>query len=125
MPRLRKASAGCVARWSVAAVAFGAGMHFAQSVVYANNLPFRVQRIMYMGDLDAKRLRIPMVASLRASVEKLPSVEPVASFYRCLLRLASPALVEAVGFHYLSSNPTCIQEVERESLDTADASLFG
>jgi hypothetical protein len=136
----------------VAAVAFGAGAHFAQSVAYASDLPFGVQRIVYMGDLDTKGLRIPMAASLRAAEEKLPPVEPVASFYRCLFRLATPVLVEgsqlpaigevptlvdwlpldlreqavqvleskhrlaqeAVGYQYLSSNPTCIQEVERE-----------
>jgi hypothetical protein len=138
----------------VAAVAFGAGMHFVQSVAYASDLPFHVRRILYMGDLDAKGLRIPTAATLRAAEEKLqlPPVEPVASFYRCLLRLASPALVEgsqlplpgeiptlvdwlpldlreqaaqvlesnhrlaqeAVGYQYLSSDPTCIQELERE-----------
>lgn len=79
----------------VGIVAYGAGNAFTSSVLYVLELPRRIERILYFGDVDAKGLETPIVAGLVAERHDLPPVEPCARLYRLLFALARPTVSEA------------------------------
>ncbi len=71
----------------IALLAYGCGNQFTASVGFVAELPRRVERILYYGDLDLEGLRIPARASIAAQAAGLPAVEPAAGLYRALLEL--------------------------------------
>ncbi len=85
----------------VGIVAYGAGSAFVGSVTYTADLPLRVEKIRYFGDLDAKGLRIPADAD-RVRGPDLPRVQPAGCLYERLLRVgvavpAPPVTAEVAG----------------------------
>jgi hypothetical protein len=69
-------------------VAYGVGNVFASSVAYALELERPVERILYFGDVDARGLEIPLLATATASRVGLPEVLPCVHLYRLLFGLA-------------------------------------
>jgi hypothetical protein len=74
----------------IGVLGWGAGRLFERTVSYALQLPGRVERIRYFGDLDPVGVDIAVAASARAQRHGLPPVTPSRWLYEQLLHVGKP-----------------------------------
>lgn len=70
----------------VGLLTYGQGNQFTASVRSIPELPRRIERIVYFGDIDLEGLVIPITAGTVAERMTLPKIEPASELYRSLMR---------------------------------------
>lgn len=70
-------------------VAYGGGGTFRRSVRYITTLPFRVERLVYVGDLDRPGIRIAHTSAEAARSTGLPRLEPATVLHEAMLQQAA------------------------------------
>lgn len=82
-------------------VCIGEGTSFEQSVLHFQSLPYRIERIDYVGDIDRPGLRTAQAASQRAQQYGLPPIVPAPGMHQAMLKSCS-LLGRPLGLKYHS-----------------------